>query len=173
MASPKDVILKLAGILTVKGGTNAVIEYFGDGAAALSATGKATICNMAPKWAPPVRSSPTTRRWNVTCGDGPHRSSRRCERARRQPAGRRRGSRRSRKVLRPRNRDQPFGARTLYQRSVHARRRAHDLRIRRLRPRKGYPAADGGRPGGVPARTPRTRTWAAPLRWRVRPKPKI
>lgn len=45
-ASPKDVILKLAGILTVKGGTNAVIEYFGDGAAALSATGKATICNM-------------------------------------------------------------------------------------------------------------------------------
>lgn len=45
-ASPKDVILKLAGILTVKGGTNAIIEYFGDGAAALSATGKATICNM-------------------------------------------------------------------------------------------------------------------------------
>lgn len=45
-ASPKDVILKLAGILTVKGGTNAILEYFGDGAASLSATGKATICNM-------------------------------------------------------------------------------------------------------------------------------
>ena len=45
-ASPKDVILKLAGILTVKGGTNAIIEYFGDGTASLSATGKATICNM-------------------------------------------------------------------------------------------------------------------------------
>ncbi|MDD3108835.1 MAG: aconitate hydratase, partial [Alistipes sp.] len=45
-ASPKDVILKLAGILTVKGGTNAILEYFGEGAAALSATGKATICNM-------------------------------------------------------------------------------------------------------------------------------
>ena len=45
-ASPKDVILKLAGILTVKGGTNAVIEYFGEGASSLSATGKATICNM-------------------------------------------------------------------------------------------------------------------------------
>lgn len=44
--SPKDVILKLAGILTVKGGTNAVIEYFGEGATSLSATGKATICNM-------------------------------------------------------------------------------------------------------------------------------
>lgn len=44
--SPKDVILKLAGILTVKGGTNAIIEYFGDGAASLSCTGKATITNM-------------------------------------------------------------------------------------------------------------------------------
>lgn len=44
--SPKDVILKLAGILTVKGGTNAIIEYFGPGASSLSATGKATICNM-------------------------------------------------------------------------------------------------------------------------------
>lgn len=44
--SPKDVILKLAGILTVKGGTNAIIEYFGEGAESISATGKATICNM-------------------------------------------------------------------------------------------------------------------------------
>jgi len=45
-ASPKDVILKLAGILTVKGGTNAIIEYFGEGTATISATGKGTICNM-------------------------------------------------------------------------------------------------------------------------------
>lgn len=45
-ASAKDVILKLAGILTVKGGTDAVIEYFGEGTETLSATGKATICNM-------------------------------------------------------------------------------------------------------------------------------
>ena len=44
--SPKDVILKLAGILTVKGGTNAIIEYFGEGAGTISATGKGTICNM-------------------------------------------------------------------------------------------------------------------------------
>lgn len=42
----KDVILKVAGILTVKGGTGAIIEYFGEGADSLSATGKATICNM-------------------------------------------------------------------------------------------------------------------------------
>jgi aconitate hydratase len=44
--SPKDVILKVAGILTVKGGTGAIVEYFGDGAEALSCTGKGTICNM-------------------------------------------------------------------------------------------------------------------------------
>ncbi len=44
--APKDVILKLCGILTVAGGTNAVIEYFGDGTASISATGKATITNM-------------------------------------------------------------------------------------------------------------------------------
>lgn len=44
--SAKDVILKVAGILTVKGGTGAVVEYFGDGAESLSATGKGTICNM-------------------------------------------------------------------------------------------------------------------------------
>ncbi len=45
-ASPKDVILKVAEILTVKGGTGAIVEYFGPGAATLSCTGKATICNM-------------------------------------------------------------------------------------------------------------------------------
>ena len=44
--SAKDVILKVAGILTVKGGTGAVVEYFGEGAKTLSATGKGTICNM-------------------------------------------------------------------------------------------------------------------------------
>ncbi len=45
-ASAKDVILKVAGILTVKGGTGAIIEYFGPGAEAMSCTGKGTICNM-------------------------------------------------------------------------------------------------------------------------------
>jgi aconitate hydratase len=44
--SAKDVILRVAGILTVKGGTGAIVEYFGEGAESLSATGKATICNM-------------------------------------------------------------------------------------------------------------------------------
>ena len=45
-ATPKDVILEILGILTVKGGTNAILEYFGDGLQSISATGKATICNM-------------------------------------------------------------------------------------------------------------------------------
>jgi len=44
--APKDVILKVAGILTVKGGTGAIVEYFGEGAKSMSATGKGTICNM-------------------------------------------------------------------------------------------------------------------------------
>jgi aconitate hydratase len=44
--SAKDIILRVAGILTVKGGTGAIVEYFGDGAQSLSATGKGTICNM-------------------------------------------------------------------------------------------------------------------------------
>ncbi|MBT32209.1 MAG: aconitate hydratase [Thalassobius sp.] len=44
--APKDVILKVAGILTVKGGTGAIVEYFGDGAQSMSCTGKGTICNM-------------------------------------------------------------------------------------------------------------------------------
>ena len=44
--APKDVILKVAGILTVKGGTGAIVEYFGPGAESLSCTGKGTICNM-------------------------------------------------------------------------------------------------------------------------------
>lgn len=44
--APKDIILKVAGILTVKGGTGAIVEYFGEGAESLSCTGKGTICNM-------------------------------------------------------------------------------------------------------------------------------
>ncbi len=45
-AAPKDIILKVAGILTVKGGTGCIVEYFGEGATSLSCTGKGTICNM-------------------------------------------------------------------------------------------------------------------------------
>ena len=48
--APKDVILKVAGILTVKGGTGCIVEYFGEGAESLSATGKGTICNMGAEF---------------------------------------------------------------------------------------------------------------------------
>ena len=44
--SAKDVILKVAGVLTVKGGTGCIVEYFGEGAKSISCTGKGTICNM-------------------------------------------------------------------------------------------------------------------------------
>jgi aconitate hydratase len=65
--APKDVILLLGGILTVKGGTNAVIEYFGPGAASISCTGKATITNMGAGSGPRRRSSRSMRRWIATC----------------------------------------------------------------------------------------------------------
>ncbi len=45
-AAPKDIILKVAGILSVKGGTGAIVQYFGPGCASISTTGKATVCNM-------------------------------------------------------------------------------------------------------------------------------
>jgi aconitate hydratase len=51
-SSPKDVILKVAEILTVKGGTGAIVEYFGPGAASITATGKGTICNMGAEIGP-------------------------------------------------------------------------------------------------------------------------
>ena len=52
--SPKDVILKVAGILTVKGGTGCIVEYFGDGAESISCTGKGTICNMGAEIGAPT-----------------------------------------------------------------------------------------------------------------------
>ena len=65
--APKDVILFLAGELTVSGGTNAIIEYFGPGTSSISATGKATITTWGPNWGRQPRSSPTTSAWRVTC----------------------------------------------------------------------------------------------------------
>ncbi|CAK5273312.1 unnamed protein product [Mycena citricolor] len=94
-ASPKDVILKLAGILTVKGGTNAILEYFGDGAASLSATGKATICNMGAEVGPPLRCSPMTSRWRATCALPDAKNGRAGRRHSRFAARRRRNGRRA------------------------------------------------------------------------------
>ena len=65
-SSPKDVILEVARVLTVAGGTGAIVEYHGPGADSISATGKATICNMGARSAPRARCSPTTRTWRST-----------------------------------------------------------------------------------------------------------
>jgi aconitate hydratase len=54
--------LKVAGILTVKGGTGAIVEYFGEGARSLSATGKGTICNMGAEIGATTLSSVTMKR---------------------------------------------------------------------------------------------------------------
>ena len=80
--SPKDVILKLACILTVKGGTMSIIEYFGPGVDSISCTGEAEIFNIssqwliiqgwaqsvtwAQSWEPPPACSPSTRGWRTT-----------------------------------------------------------------------------------------------------------
>jgi len=60
--SPKDVILKVAGILTVKGGTGAIVEYFGDGVESLSCTGMGTICNMGAEIGATTSMFPYNRR---------------------------------------------------------------------------------------------------------------
>ena len=60
--SPKDVILKLAGILTVKGGTGAIVEYFGEGVESLSCTGMGTICNMGAEIGATTSMFPYNRR---------------------------------------------------------------------------------------------------------------
>ena len=65
-ASPKDVILYLCGLLTVKGGTNKIVEYFGPGAETISATGKGTICNMGAELGATPPYSHSTRRWLTT-----------------------------------------------------------------------------------------------------------
>ena len=66
-AAPKDVILKLAGILTVKGATNAIIEYFGEGPHRFRQRGKPLSATWAPKWVPLHPSSLTMNRWQLTC----------------------------------------------------------------------------------------------------------
>ena len=60
--SPKDVILRLAGILTVKGGTGAIVEYYGPGVEALSCTGMGTICNMGAEIGATTSIFPYTQR---------------------------------------------------------------------------------------------------------------
>ena len=122
------MILKLAGILTVKGGTNAVVEYFGPGAAAISCTGKATITNMGAELGATTSIFPFD--------EAMERYLRGTERAALAdlaerapaPAGRRRrGGAGSGEVLRARHRDRPLHARAAPGRPAHAGPRAAGL----------------------------------------------
>jgi aconitate hydratase len=65
--APKDVILKVAGILTVKGGTGAIVEYFGEGATGMSCTGKGTFLIWVLKLELLLQPSVMTKAWNATC----------------------------------------------------------------------------------------------------------
>ena len=92
-ASPKDVILKVAEVLTVKGGTGAIVEYFGPGADThLRHRQGARSATWAPRSAPPRRCSPTTTTWPPTCkATGREAIADAADAVRRRPARRRRG----------------------------------------------------------------------------------
>ena len=126
--SAKDVILKVAGILTVKGGTGSIVEYFGPGARTISATGKGTICNMGAEIGATTSVFPFDERMAAYL-----RATERAdvaalaEAARRLPAGRRRGRGRAGALLRPGDRDRPQHAGAARGRPVLARPGPADL----------------------------------------------
>ena len=112
--SPKDVICKVAGILTVKGGTGSIVEYFGDGVDAISATGMGTICNMGAEIGATTSMFPYNKRMRdylVATG--------------RTAAADLAGG------VRPDHRDQPVDARAADQRALHARPGTPSVRVRR------------------------------------------
>ena len=168
-AAAKDVILKVAGILTVKGGTGAIVEYFGPGAESISATGKATICNMGAEIGATCSLFPyDAPRRGVPEVDRARGARRPRRRARRAPAHRPRGAGRPRAVLRPRDRHRPRRARAAPRRPAHARPRPSDLRGRSGRARGGLPGRHQLRAGRARAPTRRTRTSGAPRTSRAR-----
>ena len=171
-AAAKDVILKVAGILTVKGGTGAIVEYFGPGAESISATGKATICNMgaeigatcslfpydaraalylkatgAPRWRGSPTSTPSTCAPTPRSTDGP-------------------GA-----LLRPRHRDRSRRARAARRRSAHARPRPPGLRAEGRGRARAIHSTSRTR-SSARARTRRTRTSAVLRTSPVRRRPR-
>ena len=172
-SAPKDVILKVAEVLTVRGGTGAIVEYFGPGADTITATGKGTICNMGAEIGATTSLFPydenmaaylkATRREeiadaaNAIAPTSPVRP---------------RDRTRPRAVLRPGDRDRPVDTRTTDQRTGLARSRAPGVRSRRVgaRERRADRRVVGAR--RVPARTRRTRTSLGPHRSRGRRRPR-
>ncbi len=138
--APKDVILKLCSILTVKGGTNAIVEFFGEGCATISCTGKATICNMGAEHGATTSVFPFDERMDLYLrGTGraalADLAKANARHARRRPGGRGGAG----EVLRPRGRDRPDDPGADDRRAAHARPRPLALRDRR-----------SGRVGGLP-----------------------
>ena len=111
--SPKDIILKVAEILTVKGGTGAIVEYFGPGANSICCTGKATICNMGAEIGATTSlfayDDAMARYLKAT---GREDDRRRGRQGRARPARRRRRARQPGQLLRPGHRDRPLDARS-------------------------------------------------------------
>ena len=172
-AAAKDVILKVAGILTVKGGTGAIVEYFGPGAESISATGKATICNMGAEIGATCSLFPydartaaylkaTGREALADLADA------HAEHLRIDPEV----DRRPRALLRPGHRHRPRRARAAPRRSAHARPRPPDLRRRGARrARRATRSTSATRSSGR-APTRRTRTSGAPRTSRARRRPR-
>ena len=131
-AAPKDVILYVAGQLTVAGGTNAIVEYIGPGARTISATGKATITNMGAELGATTSIFPGRRAdLRIPAGDAPRRS-RAAGGAVPRAARTRCASRgKARAVLRPRARARSLQARTARGRAAFSRPGAADFETRR------------------------------------------
>ena len=132
-SAPKDVILKVAEILTVKGGTGAIVEYFGPGADSITATGKGTICNMGAE----IGATTSLFAYDANMAaylkaTGREAIADAADARRRRPPARPRGRGRPRAVLRPGHRDRPVDAAAAHQRPRHARPRPRGERGRRL-----------------------------------------
>ena len=124
--SPKDVICKVAGILTVKGGTGAIVEYFGPGVDAISATGMGTICNMGAEIGATTSMFPYNKRMRDYLVATGRTAAADLADAFADNLKRRRGGR-----VRPDHRDRPLDARAADQRALHARPGAPSVRVRR------------------------------------------
>ena len=135
-SSPKDVILEVARVLTVEGGTGAIIEYHGPGADSISATGKGTICNMGAE----IGATTSLFPYDANMAAVPQGHRARGDRRRRRQ-GRRRAAPRRRRVLRPADRDRPRRAQAADQRPALPRPRPP----RRRRGRRGGRRRTAGR----------------------------
>ena len=169
--APKDVILKVAEVLTVKGGTGAIVEYFGPGADTITATGKGTICNMGAEIGATTSLFPYDANMAAYLkATGREEIADAANAVAQRPARRPRGRARSGAVLRPGDRDRPVDARAADQRARHARPRAPG-RPRSARGRGRTTCRPRSRPrSSARAPTRRTRTSRAPRRSRGRPR---